>query len=153
MNGRNGRDVYVRVPCGVVVRRVLDWEEMEDMIMDAEEEEEEGESDVVDESSVEGTASSECKAADQLRHEKDEHMEISSYELDDDEQEGDVDGEYEHINEDDEEDFDTQYESLQSSKRHRKRNRRQDGLPSDYDEVVDQGVRSEDGFYYWSPPP
>ena len=66
------------------------------------------------------------------------------------------DYEEEADDDDDEEDFDTQYERMLSSKRSRRRFGVGGGggtTPSDYNDVVNQGVRSdEDGMFYWSSP-
>ncbi|KAL9188389.1 hypothetical protein ACHAXT_006767 [Thalassiosira profunda] len=143
MNGKNGRDVFVRVPCGVVVRRVLDWSEVEEMYG---EEMEEGESDDVEECAADAD---DVDAADETNNQtqgEDDSQQLEATSVD----------QNESIEDEDDDDFDEYLEHLQSSKRQRKRNRKRRGggggaLPSDYDEVVDTGTRSHDGMYYWSP--
>ncbi|KAL7469571.1 hypothetical protein ACHAXS_009820, partial [Conticribra weissflogii] len=112
MNGRNGKDVFVRVPCGVVVKQVLDIDDEEDEANFDEC------GDIDDES-------------DEFNDESDvEEKEDDEFNL--------------------EEDFDFSYaEMLSSSKRQRKRAMRRGKLPSDFDSDVDEGVRSQDGMFYW----
>jgi len=165
-HGKNGKDTYIRVPCGVVVRRVLNWEEMEEMYAEnndgEEEDEEENDDDEDDDENDELEAQSSEENDDDTDDEEDyddsetdEHLEAASHELDVDDEEDtddDQDENDESIDNDNDEDFDTSYEEYQSSKRQKKRNFRRGGIPSDYDETVDQGVRAEDGMYHWSVP-
>ena len=165
MQGKNGKDVYIRVPCGVVVRKVLDWDEIEEMYGKDEnsevEEEEEGEDE--EHSNIHLPSYANNNQASFAEEQDDLQMEASSNNELNDENSDDSDNNKETANEeedeelDEEEDFDTYYERLQLSKRQRKRRRKPrgstgDDTPSDYDDVVDTGVRSDDGYFYWSPP-
>jgi Obg family GTPase CgtA len=126
--------IFVRVPVGVVVRRVLDWEEMD--LFDGEDCDEDAAliSDDLDNDD-------ELNASESNQEAYEESQDIS------DELELDVDGQ----NEDDSyefEDFDTYYENLlRQNKGRRKRL-----LPIDYDDVVNKEVRAQDGMYHWTPP-
>lgn len=218
MNGKNANDLYVRVPCGVVVRRVLEWDEMEELygedvddqnegnvdfeastlgdirsdsgVDDSEyttqlygedvNEEDEGDVDLealtledIDSDSgvddpentaqLSNTANNIDTTLDQEDHQTDQH--ISSREIDEEDEDGierenyeedevGIEGETENSDgeEEEEEDFDTYLARLHSSKRQRKRGRRRGYLPSDYDDVVNQEVRADDGMFYWSSP-
>ena len=178
MQGKNGKDLYVRVPCGVVVRKVLDWDEMEKIYSSSGENEEEGESftdgsplddniHLFDNSKHDYDIDSDEDEAngetiEELEDEIDgKHLEVSSSNEIEDYIDSDADdiGESneDQDQEDEEEDFDTYYARLQSSKkRQRKRARKPRGSkgsePLDYDEVVDTGVRSDDGYFHWSSP-
>jgi Obg family GTPase CgtA len=107
-------------------------------------------------------------------HELEEEEEEEGDQSDDDYQDsdsndydGDSESDYEDVNEtinaqeedeeeeEDDDDFDTQYEQMISTKRSRRRAGGSGGssiTPSDYNEVVNQGVRSEDGMFHWSSP-
>jgi len=177
MQGKNGKDLYVRVPCGVVVRKVLDWDEMEKIYSTSSENEEEGESftdgsplddnihlfdnDIpdYDMNSDDEDANENVEELEELEDDLSMQLEASSS----DEIEDDINSDEDSIGEsneedqdEEEEDFDTYYARLQSSKkRQRKRARkpRKGGSePLDYDEVVDTGIRSDDGYFHWSSP-
>ncbi|KAL7533902.1 hypothetical protein ACHAXR_005515 [Thalassiosira sp. AJA248-18] len=190
MNGRNGNDTYVRVPCGVVVRRVLDWDEMEDIYAEEEEENVIGEEEEEEESSVSSSGTDDLEAqslegidvdanydddddnndvhlsnnannietsSDQDEVELDDHDEhLDDLDIDGGEDIDNDNGNHndENIDGEEEDDFDAYLERLQtSSKRQRRRIQMRGGIiPSDYDDVVDSGVRSEDGMYHWSTP-
>lgn len=160
MQGKNGKDVYVRVPCGVVVRKVLDWEEIEEMYGGSNDED--GDDHALEDEESLHTSDEEdniflSKDEDDEDDEDDMHtMETSPHELDGDD---DSHSDDEDTNSgEEEEDFDTYYERLQLSKRQRKRRRKprgdgsSDESPTDYDDVVNEGVRSDDGYFYWSAP-
>ena len=50
-------------------------------------------------------------------------------------------------------DFDAYYANLNASRRARlSRRKRRDRLPTDYDDIVNQEVRAEDGMYHWTSP-
>lgn len=189
-NGKNGKHVYVRVPQGVIVRRVMEYEEMmermsldgernEDVVGDDEDEEarevdEEDYFEFGEQSFVsEDESFNEHELDGEYEHEGDDHefeeeedessddyRDSDSYDDDDDSEIDDEDvNETSNAQEEDdyeEEDFDTQYQRMLSSKRSRRRAGGGGGgsstYPSDYDEVVNQGVRSEDGMFYWSSP-
>ena len=176
--GKNGPDVFVRIPCGVVVRKVLDWEEIEQIY------DENGDNDkeVIDAQSLNENRriyEFDDDHDDELDEELDQlHAQMLEEDSDDNEDEeydhGEIEVEYldaasglNDDNNDDENDsendessdseeessFDTEYERMQSLKRHRKRGRNSRGTtPSDYEDVVDQGVRAEDGMFHWSAP-
>lgn len=186
--GKNGPDVFVRIPCGVVVRKVLDWEEIEQIY---------DENDLSDDEMIAAQPSNENRSiyelddddddendkedADELDEELNQlHAQILEEDSDDNEDEefehGEIEVEYidasSSLNDDNNDDgddsdlendessdseeensFDTNYERMQSLKRHRKRGRNSRGTtPSDYADVVDQGVRAEDGMFHWSAP-
>ncbi|KAL7546316.1 hypothetical protein ACHAWF_009660 [Thalassiosira exigua] len=187
MNGKGGRDRYIRVPCGVVVRRVLGWEEVEEVEeMYAEDLEEGDPADVgeggTDDNQSLGIDGSIAEAADDSdsTHATNNALEISSDdherhhepsvipaneyvdseqrdfgEIDIDDVSKEEEVEEEEIDEEeevDEEEFDEETLMSTLSKRQRKNVKRPDGLPLDYDEVVDTGIRSQDGMYYWNSP-
>mmetsp|Transcript_18198 Transcript_18198/g.37262 ORF Transcript_18198/g.37262 Transcript_18198/m.37262 type:complete len:612 (-) Transcript_18198:121-1956(-) len=138
MNGRNGKDVFVRVPCGVVVKQVLDVEdeEDEDYLNGFGEIEVEGMDEVNNSFDVDEQQSNGSDEQDELIDESDNEDEESNEVM---ENEFNV-----------EDDFDSSYtEMLSSSKRQRKRAMRRGKLPSDYDSVIEEGVRSQDGMFYW----
>lgn len=181
-NGKSGRHVYVRVPQGVIVRRVLEFEEMKErrsmMVVVGGDEEEKGS--VLDKGG--GTHEEEREVNDhdsdgeyEDDDEDNQYFEVNTHELeednvdhDSDDDPGDDDYDGDNFEKDDdidqtintqqveeEEDFDTQYERMLSSKRSRRRvdvAGRSNTTPSDYDDVVNQGVRAEDGMFYWSSP-
>jgi Obg family GTPase CgtA len=215
--GKNGADVFVRIPCGVVVRRVLDWEEIEDIydedageegepdtefqsltleddnidVFDDEDEEkeekeegdteveaqssEEDSSDEFDDDAEEVEADTECEAQSSEEDSSDEdddyfghrstavngkyeeieveqYLDTSSHEFScDDNDDSDMDNDA-TIDVQEEDGFDAEYERMQSLKRQRKRRRKPRGTPSNYDDVVDQEVRGEDGMFHWSAP-
>ena len=129
-NGRNGKDLHVRVPCGVVVRRVLDWDELGVMYRD----------DIDDnDEQFEGV---------NAESEDDE----GSEDEDEDDEGSDVEDKY-HACEDSfdpaprEQDFDEYYEALQSSKKH---HRKQSSEVEIDKELINSGVRADDGMYHWS---
>ena len=177
MQGKNGADVFVRVPCGVVVRRVLDWDEIENDEDDGEEEElitgfedqtseddssdefdNEGEDDEVDaglfeDQRLEEDSSNEDKEYFdhediEIEHYSGTSFEVNNYENDGSDDENDLTIDVHE----EEEDFITEFEKMQSLKRQRKRRGKLRGAPSDYDDVVDQEVRGEDGMFHWSAP-
>lgn len=155
--GKDGRDVFVRVPVGVVVRRVLDWEEMELFDVD-----DDHGVDVEEVGPLLGhdlNDAEELDELDALEAEEDTSAESQdvSNELDivtsDESFEDLSDVEEEVEMEEDFEDFDTYYEKLQASKRNQGRGKKiHDKLPNDYDDVVNQEVRGEDGMYHWASP-
>jgi len=157
MHGKNGRDMYVRVPCGVVVRRVLDYGEgMGDS--DDYDEEEDGDGEEEEEGVEDGKLGAHHEDEEYDESESDGNLKAASHELDEDENDQDInasnhDETDETINEEEEEDFDTYYERISQTKKQQRRNqKRTGGQPSDYDEVVDTGVRAEDGMFYWTAP-
>mmetsp|Transcript_19434 Transcript_19434/g.29420 ORF Transcript_19434/g.29420 Transcript_19434/m.29420 type:complete len:522 (-) Transcript_19434:120-1685(-) len=93
MHGRNGNDKIIRVPCGVIVKRILDfnetWDEEEQRV--------------------------------RMVNAKDDSM----YE---DDQEG----------------------SLEGSVEGESNSNRKSTKPDDFDEVVNQEIKSDDGYYYWN---
>ena len=149
--GRDGKDVYVRVPCGVVVRRVLDWDEM-DMLQ----EEEEGDDDFAsDGEEYTFDDSHNLQSSDDTSEDIDDEEESDNLvmnESDNDAEETAI-GDNEPILEEEDE-FDTYYANLQLAKRQRKRGRRRhhQHLPTDYDEVVNQELRADDGMFHWTSP-
>ena len=174
MQGKNGKDLYVRVPCGVVVRKVLDWDEMEKIYSSSSENEEEGESftdgsplddnihlfdnDIpdYDMNSDDEDTNENVEELEELEDDLSMQLEASSSDEIEESIDSDNIGESNEEDQDEEEeDFDTYYARLQSSKkRQRKRARkpRKGSEPLDYDEVVDTGIRSDDGFFHWSSP-
>ncbi|KAL3777496.1 hypothetical protein ACHAW5_000562 [Stephanodiscus triporus] len=190
--GKNGADVFVRVPCGVVVRRVLDWEEIEDIydgvageegepdtefqsltfeddnsddFDDDGEEMEEVDTEFEGQSSDEDSSDEFDDDGEEVELETDfeaQTFEESSSDDDDDyfgHRSTVVNGKYEEnidndatIEVQEEDGFDAEYERMQSLKRQRKRRRKPRGTPSNYDDVVDQEVRGEDGMFHWSAP-
>lgn len=183
--GKNGMDVFVRVPCGVVVRRVLDWEEIENIYdVDIDEQEgpdieleartsEEDSSDEFNDDSEDEEVDTECEAleedssdevveyfdhlstaanGDYEEIEVEQYFDTSSHEFNCDDDDG-SDVESDEMTDVQEEDsFDMEYDKMQLLKRQRKRRRNPSGTPSDYVDVVDQGVRGEDGMFHWSAP-
>jgi len=173
MQGKNGKDLYVRVPCGVVARKVLDWDEMEQIYSSSSENEEEGESftdgsplddniHLFDNNTNDHNNDDEKGNGETIEELEDDldgmQLEVSSSDEIEDDIKRDEDSIGESNEEDpdeEEEDFDTYYARLQSSKkRQRKRARkpRKGSEPLDYDEVVDTGIRSDDGYFHWSSP-
>ena len=169
MQGRRGRDAFVRVPSGVVVRRVLDWEEAAETYGEVgegrEEEEEEEENGKLQARGFECDnyhPKGEDVDSDQLSanatdgEETDELVsETGSQHASDTGESQDTDSnDDENDNRDDaDEEFDAYYEKLRLSKRYlRKRKHRRSALPPDYDDVVNQGVRAVDGMFHWSAP-
>jgi Obg family GTPase CgtA len=185
--GKNGPDVFVRIPCGVVVRKVLDWDEIEQIY----DENADSNKEVIDAQSLGLGLGNENRSIYEFDDENDEdddelddeldqlHAQILEEDSDDSEDEefdhGEIEVEYldaasgftDDNNDDDasdsendessdseeESNFDTEYERMQSLKRHRKRGRNSFGTtPSDYEDVVDQGIRAEDGMFHWSAP-
>ena len=185
--GKNGPDVFVRIPCGVVVRKVLDWDEIEQIY----DENADSNKEVIDAQSLGLGLGNENRSIYEFDDENDEdddelddeldqlHAQILEEDSDDNEDEefdhGEIEVEYldaasgftDDNNDDDasdsendessdseeESNFDTEYERMQSLKRHRKRGRNSFGnTPSDYEDVVDQGIRAEDGMFHWSAP-
>ena len=185
--GKNGPDVFVRIPCGVVVRKVLDWDEIEQIY----DENADSNKEVIDAQSLGLGLGNENRSIYEFDDEDDEdddelddeldqlHAQILEEDSDDSEDEefdhGEIEVEYldaasgftDDNNDDDasdsendessdseeESNFDTEYERMQSLKRHRKRGRNSFGnTPSDYEDVVDQGIRAEDGMFHWSAP-
>ena len=155
--GKDGKDVFVRVPVGVVVRRVLDWEEMD--LFD--EEEGDGTNEVVP---LFGNGFVSVESDEYLGASDSEEEDISDDSQDDASNELDIvasDESFEDANgvedetelEEEFEDFDTYYERLQATRRNRGRGKRHDRLQiDDYDEVVNQEVKGEDGMYHWTSP-
>ncbi|KAL3821646.1 hypothetical protein ACHAXA_006066 [Cyclostephanos tholiformis] len=176
MQGKNGTDVFVRVPCGVVVRRVLDWDEIEhdedigeeeelvtgfeaqtSMVgssneFDNEGEEDELEAELFEEQNLEEDNSDEDDEFFGREEIEVEHYSATSSEFNHDDNGGSDDENDQTINPHEKEDFGTEYEKIQSMKRQRKRRRKLRGAPLDYDDVVDQEVRGEDGMFHWSAP-
>lgn len=156
--GKNGRDIFVRVPCGVVVRRVLTYEELygdldtinqDEDVTDVMDEEilshELVESDDYDDEKVE-----EGEVEKEHDHDGQDFVDDSIY---DDNGEGNENAiSSNEVEEEGEEDFDTYYNNLNESQRQRMRKRRRRHRPSDYDEVVNKEVKAEDGMYYWTTP-
>lgn len=118
-NGRNGNDLHVRVPCGVVVRRVLDWDELDVMYGDNLDD---------NDGQFEGL---ESEAEDDERSEGEDEQDESFDSFDPAQSE---------------QDFEEYYEALQSSKKHRK----QSSEVEIDKELVNSGVRADDGMYHWS---
>ncbi|KAL3783296.1 hypothetical protein HJC23_007965 [Cyclotella cryptica] len=162
--GKDGRDVFVRVPCGVVVRRVLDWEEMdlfdggedqeeehwdelEEEDEEDDEDEDEDDEDFIDEAGL--VVYPDNSDSDNEQHLQDDLDMVSDDSIIDEEQHTHDDEDGNNI-EDEFEDFDTYYQQLKASKRYRGRGRRRHQLPIDYDEVVNQELRGEDGMYHWN---
>lgn len=156
MIGKNGKDVFVRVPCGVVVRRVVD--DVDDDLGDLEEDDDEEEFDEDEE--IDDFEEIEVEGYDGVDEifdvdENGDKQFDASTSTGEEERENE-NGENKSDNGDNEEyddDFDKYYQELLSSKRQRKRSRRRQKLsselPSDYDQVVDKGIRAKDGMYYW----
>jgi len=159
--GKNGKDVFIKVPCGVVVRRVLDYEELY------------GELDGMDEdNNSSGSMDEESSSphewmqmnSDDYQEEEDD-SDVDEDESSDDEDtddlyeedaitDGDNDDEEEEEQgeEEEEEDFETYYNRLSESQKQKMIKRRMRDTPSDYEEVVNQEVKAEDGMYHWTSP-
>lgn len=154
-HGKDGRDVFVRVPCGVIVRRVLDWDEMdlvggEENLEDEWEEYQQSDNDdhdledYVDEHDLvvypenSDNGNEQIDGFDQEESEGILHDQPHTFHQD------------ETVTEDEFQDFDAYYQQLKASKRHRGRGKRKHQLPVDYHEVVDKELRGEDGMYHWS---
>jgi len=177
--GKNGPDVFVRIPCGVVVRKVLDWDEIEQIyhenagsnkeVINANEnrsiyefdDENDEDDDELDDELDQLHAQILEEDRDDNEDEEFDHGEVEVEYLDaasgftDDNNDDDAsDSENDESSDSEEErNFDTEYERMQSLKRHRKRGRNSFGTtPSDYEDVVDQGIRAEDGMFHWSAP-
>ena len=156
MAGKDGRDVFVRVPVGVVVRRVLDWDEMD--LFDEDDDEEEGDVDEDDSLFDDNTENSHVNALSLSANVNDTSEEI--YDMSSGQEVITSDASFEDQREivdedtfDDEfEDFDSYYEKLKALRRNRGRGKR-NRLPKDYDDAVNQEVRAEDGMYHWTSPP
>ena len=119
-NGRNGKDLHVRVPCGVVVRRVLDWDEVEMMY---------GDDDLDDNDGQFEGSKVEFDEGSEVEDEREQYESDDSFDPAQSEQ-----------------DFDEYYKELQSSKKHRKQS-----IEVEIDkELINSGVRADDGMYHWS---
>jgi len=180
--GKNGPDVFVRIPCGVVVRKVLDWDEIEQIyhenagsnkevinaqssnenrsIYEFDDENDEDDDELDDELDQlhaqileEDSDNNEDQEFDHGEIEV-EYLDAASGFTDDNNDDDASDSENDESSDSEEEsNFDTEYERMQSLKRHRKRGRNSFGTtPSDYEDVVDQGIRAEDGMFHWSAP-
>jgi GTP-binding protein len=163
MQGKNGKDVFIKVPCGVVVRRVLDYEELYGDLDNIDEKE----NSMDDEESASHHEWIEASSDDYLEEDDDSDDDdemMISVEASDDSDEYDEandddydedsisDEEEEQIEEEEEEDFDTYYNNLNESQRQKMIKRRMHDIPSDYDEVVNQEVKAQDGMYHWTSP-
>jgi GTPase involved in cell partitioning and DNA repair len=159
--GKNGRDVFVRIPCGVVVRRVLDYEELHGDLLEVD-----GDKNITDNDTMDEEHLSSYQE-DERTNDDDEMITLATsetadndegyYEMEDDNDEENENAvaydEEEENEESDEDDFDTYYNNLSESQRLKLQKRRRPGdQPSDYDEIVDQEIKAEDGMYYWSTP-
>ncbi len=154
--GKNGKDTFIKVPCGVVVRRVLDYEELYGHQLDIMEEGDDDNST----GSMAGSSSPqewiEMNRGDYLAEDVD--SDDSDDDIDDDSDDEDADDfatsddDEEQQEEEEEEDFDTYYNRLSDSQKQKMIKRRMRDTPSDYEEVVNQEVKAEDGFYHWSSP-
>ena len=135
MAGKDGRNVFVKVPVGVVVRRVLDWEETESFVQD-------NINLVEEEILCDNLDADELSEYESIRSHEIKYTEMDIYDEDTEEifGEGGIEEEFE--------DFDTYYENLTATRRNRGRGKR---LPMDYDDVVNQEVRAQDGMYHWTP--
>lgn len=150
--GKDGKDVFVKVPVGVVVRRILDWDEMD--LFDEENDDVEG-----------GVA----LFGDDLEDVDSENLSLCEFDEDDNDETQDISNDLDIVTSDESfedeheiedetemgdefEDFDTYYQNLQSSRKIRAGGERKDGLPTDYDEVVNKELRADDGMYYWTSP-
>ncbi|KAL7447226.1 hypothetical protein ACHAXM_011218 [Skeletonema potamos] len=162
--GKNGKDVFIKVPCGVVVRRVLDYDELYgDLGKNIDEN-----ADIMDdEESASHHEWIEISSDDYQEEEyyddsdnDDEMVTRNEFSDNSDEEDEANDDDYDEEpisdegdqREDEEEDFDTYYGNLNESQRQKMIKRRMRDTPSDYDEVVNQEVKAEDGMYYWSSP-
>ena len=149
--GKNGRDVFVRIPCGVVVRRVLGYEELHGGLLEVDGDKNIADNDTMDEEHLSSYQDDERTSDDDERitlatgeaYDNDEGYYDKEDAISDDEEE----------EEGDEDDFDTYYNNLSESQRLKLQKRRRPGdQPTDYDEIVDQEIKAEDGMYYWSTP-
>ena len=155
--GKNGKDVFIKVPCGVVVRRVLDYEELYGHLDDMEEDNNSPGS--TDENSSSSREWIEMNSDDYLAEDNDSDVDedenFPNLEIDDDNDDGDIDelaiSADEEV-EEEEEDFDAYYNRLSESQKQKMIKRRMRDTPSDYEEVVNQEVKAQDGFYHWSSP-
>eukprot|EP00956_Cyclotella_meneghiniana_P000657 scaffold709_cov67-Cyclotella_meneghiniana.AAC.9 len=167
--GKNGSDVFVRVPVGVVVRRVLDWEEVDlfgddvdidddvplfsddDELSSNEDTDYMGEEDDARNNLDCNTSNDSFEDTDHMGDEDDMSNNLDCNTTNDSfEDETDYEDDQE-INEDFE-DFDAYYANLSASRRARLSGRRRNRLPTDYDDIVNQEVRAEDGMYHWTSP-
>ena len=151
--GKDGKDVFVRVPVGVVVRRVLDRDEMDLFEDDDIDVDEEG-NDVLFDDDVQHSHLNELSSSENDNDTSDETDDMGSDKVNTSEAlfEGQSEIDEESTFDEEFEDFDTYYEKLKGLRRNRghgKRNR----LPIDYEDVVNQEVRAEDGMYHWTAPP
>lgn len=162
-HGKDGRDVFLRVPCGVLVRRVLDWDETdlfagEENLEDDWEESQQSDDDdhdledYVDEHDLvvyPENSDNSNEQIDGFDQEESEGVMLSNNSILHDQRhtfhqdETDTEEEFQ--------DFDAYYQQLKAEKRHRGRGKRKHELPVDYHEVVDKELRGEDGMYHWSP--
>ena len=164
--GKNGSDIFVRVPAGVVVRRVLDWEEVElfgdDVNIDDDlplfsNGDEWNSNEDTDRMSEEDDTSNNLdynttndSFEDTYHIGDDNHMSIN---LDCNTTNDTFENGTENDDQDTQEDFDAYYANLNASRRARlSRRKRRDRLPTDYDDIVNQEVRAEDGMYHWTSP-
>lgn len=155
--GKNGRDAFVRVPCGVVVRRVLDYEELHGVLLEVDGDNDITDNDMMDEEQVSSYQDDEITndddkiIASEAADNDEGYYETQDY--NDKDSESAMADDEEEEESDDEEDFDTYYNNLSESQRLKLQKRRRPGdQPSDYDEIVDQEIKAEDGMYYWSKP-
>ena len=151
--GKNGKDVFIKVPCGVVVRRVLDYEELYGNSLDDLDEES---SDELTEKTIIEYQEEDC---DDDTNYGDGHLISTETSQDDNDDEtysnhedtvSDNDDVDEEMEEEEEEDFDTYYNRLSESQIQKMSKRRICDTPSDYDEVVNQEVKAQDGMYHWT---
>jgi Obg family GTPase CgtA len=151
--GKDGKDVFVKVPVGVVVRRVLDWEELD--FFDEESDGVEGDVALFDDDLDHGD-SEDINVCDVTDEDDSDETQDMSHDLDivtsDESFEDEQEIEDESVVEDEFEDFDTYYQNLQSSRKIRGGGKRTGRLPADYDEVVNQELRADDGMYHWTSP-
>ena len=154
MNGRTGKNKIVRVPCGVIVRRVLDydeyWDEEEKAVRKYElddlddEDEQLGEGERFDRSNIDDGILSSPLAASYGNTES--YRDCSS--VDDRDIFGDEDGSYE--SEDESSSLDNAFGDgdkdidLPDSEAH------DDGTVKDED-LVNTGIKASDGMYHWRP--
>ena len=156
MNGRTGKNKIVRVPCGVIVRRVLDydeyWDEEEKAVrkyeLDGEDDEQGGEGERFDRSNIDdgiddGILSSfhrDCSSVDDRNIFGDEDGDKDGDEV------GDEDDGYESEDESSslENTFDDKDKDLHDSETH------DDGTVKDED-LVNTGIKASDGMYHWRP--
>uniref|UniRef100_A0A7S2XR95 OBG-type G domain-containing protein n=2 Tax=Attheya septentrionalis TaxID=420275 RepID=A0A7S2XR95_9STRA len=155
MHGGRGKNVIIRVPCGVIVRRILEPnqhydpitqtvitdetdEEDDDKLDDVDDDEREEEDDVWDSSDSDDSSDEEEDDSDSnIKEEKDDSDSESS--------DGENDNDRDHdVNAND----DGHARKGGTSAKARK-NR----LPSDYDEVVNKNIRGADGLYHYRAEP